>query len=59
MCEKVRAVGLSDVYCSLNSCSRSLLVFICVCEGWKALCITLAAENQVTGNNLFKLPVQA
>lgn len=59
VCEKVPAVGLSDMYCSLNSCSRSLLVFLGVCEGWKALCSMLAAENQVTGNNPFKLPVQA
>lgn len=35
------------------------LAFMGVCEGWKALCSTLAAENQVTGNDQFKLPVQA
>lgn len=43
------------VLCSSN---RSL-AFMGVCEGWKALCSTLAAENQATGNDQFKLPVQA
>lgn len=31
---------------------RHALAFIGECEGWKALCSTLAAENQVTGNFL-------